>query len=155
MNRTTAVVVSILLALLSLTVGAQVYRWVDKDGKVQYSDQPPPSNVSKSESVKINSSSPSPAASAATAKAAEAEKGKAPDKSKASDADKAKQAAEQAKAAKQNEEFCRSARGQLRMLQEGGRIGTTSESGERALMSDEQIEAEKEKVQRQIAETCK
>ena len=34
--------VATLLALLALPCGAEVYRWVDKDGRVSYSDTPPP-----------------------------------------------------------------------------------------------------------------
>ena len=36
--------VAILLA--TATVAAQVYKWVDKDGKIQYSDTPPPATES-------------------------------------------------------------------------------------------------------------
>jgi glutaredoxin len=47
---------SFLLAVL-LCVGhvyaAQVYRWVDKSGHVQYSDQPPPADAKKAEQRKI------------------------------------------------------------------------------------------------------
>lgn len=151
MNRTTALVATILLALLSLTVGAQVYRWVDKDGKVQYSDQPPPPGAGKSDAMRINSSSPPASAAKASDKAAD--KAKPGDKGK--DAEKAKSAAEDAKIAKQNEENCRDTRAQLRTLQDGGRISTTNEKGEREFMSDEQMASEIARLQKLIAENCK
>ncbi len=44
----------IFLALLPLfagTVNGQVYKWVDQNGKTQYSDQPPPPGISKNEKL--------------------------------------------------------------------------------------------------------
>ena len=41
MNRI-ACILSLCLACASLLSQAQVYKWIDKDGKVQYSDSPPP-----------------------------------------------------------------------------------------------------------------
>lgn len=39
----------VLLVCASGVYASQVYRWVDKNGHVQYSDQPPPAGVKKSE----------------------------------------------------------------------------------------------------------
>lgn len=155
MNRTTALVATILLALLSLTVGAQVYRWVDKDGKVQYSDQPPPPGAAKAEATRINSASSSTAGAASTPAKAPDKAGKPADKGGASDGDAAKQAADKERQARETEEFCRGARAHLKTLQEGGRMTTTDANGERAVMSDEQMEAESAKLQKQIADNCK
>lgn len=153
MNRTTALVATIILALLSLTVGAQVYRWVDKDGKVQYSDQPPPPGAGKAEVTRINSSTPAtpPAAPAKPADKA-ADKGK--DASKVTDASKASDA-EKARQAKEREEYCVELRGTLRTLQDGGRISRNTPDGERANMSDEEIAAETQRVKGLLAERCK
>ncbi len=35
-------ILTVALALVCSSVQAQAYRWVDKDGKVRYSDVPPP-----------------------------------------------------------------------------------------------------------------
>jgi glutaredoxin len=49
-------IVLLLVALLSLSAHAQsVYRWVDKDGKVQYSDVPPPPDVKNVQTKKLGS----------------------------------------------------------------------------------------------------
>src|SRR5476649_1229647 len=38
--------VALALALCAaLAASAQMYKWVDSDGRVQYSDKPPPSNI--------------------------------------------------------------------------------------------------------------
>ena len=34
-----------LILLFSVTAQAQIYKWVDENGKTQYTDQPPPPNV--------------------------------------------------------------------------------------------------------------
>ncbi|MDX2219974.1 MAG: DUF4124 domain-containing protein [Burkholderiales bacterium] len=150
MNRTTALVATILLALLSLTVGAQVYRWVDKDGKVQYSDQPPPPGAGKSEVTRINSATPSATPAAATP-------AKAPEKAAAKvvNAEKAKSAADEAKAAKENEEYCNTSKSQLRIYEDGGRVKRMNSAGEQEIMSDEQMAAEADKLRKQIAQNCK
>jgi hypothetical protein len=48
----------LLAALLVLAVPAQsqVYKWVDEDGKVHYSDKPPPPSARKSERKRLGSS---------------------------------------------------------------------------------------------------
>ncbi|MBK9662821.1 MAG: DUF4124 domain-containing protein [Nitrosomonas sp.] len=33
------------MLLFSVTAQAQIYKWVDENGKTQYTDQPPPPNV--------------------------------------------------------------------------------------------------------------
>jgi glutaredoxin len=49
-----------LLSLLALSFSAAaqtLYKWVDKDGKVHYSDQPPPKEVKKVEQPRLRSGS--------------------------------------------------------------------------------------------------
>ena len=49
-------IVLLLAALVALGANAQsVYRWVDKDGKVQYSDVPPPPDVKNVQTKKLGS----------------------------------------------------------------------------------------------------
>ncbi len=51
----TASVILVLLALLAPVADAQtMYRWMDKDGKVHYSDQPPPKEIRKVEERRIS-----------------------------------------------------------------------------------------------------
>ena len=45
----------VLLLCATSVYASQVYRWVDKNGHVQYSDQPPPASVKKSEQRTIGS----------------------------------------------------------------------------------------------------
>jgi hypothetical protein len=153
MNRTTALVATILLALLSLTVGAQVYRWVDKDGKVQYSDQPPPPGAGKADVTKINSSTPS-AASTTGAPPKAPEKGKTPEKSKVESANAVKPE-EEARQKRETEEYCQGAKGELRQLQDGDRLAVTAPNGERRFIEDDERATRIQNLQKKIAEVCK
>ena len=40
--RPSTIVITLLAFALSAPVGAQLYKWVDKDGRISYSDTPPP-----------------------------------------------------------------------------------------------------------------
>lgn len=51
----------------SSVVAAEVYKWVDKDGKVHYSERKPPQAVEKVVDIRISSSPPSTVRPAATA----------------------------------------------------------------------------------------
>jgi len=51
---------ALFLILLSACAGVQAdhYRWVDADGKVNYSDQPPPANIKQVERIKATGGKP-------------------------------------------------------------------------------------------------
>src|SRR5450756_2004480 len=61
---------------VALPASAQMYKWVDSDGKVQYSDKPPPSNI-KTEKLR------EPARAASTPAASDAKGGTPKDAAKA------------------------------------------------------------------------
>lgn len=50
-----------ILALACIAAQADYYRWVDAQGKVHYSDQPPPANITQVERVKAAGGKPSEA----------------------------------------------------------------------------------------------
>lgn len=64
-------VLGLLLATLPPAHAQTAYRWVDKDGRVQYSDQPPPQDIKKFEERKIQANSGKGQQPYATRKAAE------------------------------------------------------------------------------------
>ena len=47
------VILAAALALWALPSPAQIHKWVDADGKVHFSDKPPPDSAKKSELVKV------------------------------------------------------------------------------------------------------
>ena len=134
-------------------VAAQQFRWVDKDGRVQYGDTPPPG-------VKATRLKPPPAGSAPAPSGAkkDGEKPLSPEaafrkrqEEKAAEDKKSAQASADAEAKRQN---CESARGQLRSIQAGQRISTTNAQGERVFLDDTQIAAERARAEQAVAANC-
>jgi hypothetical protein len=170
--------IAIAILLATATVAAQVYKWVDKDGKVQYSDQPPPADAKEVKSaprkVDIRSATGSAAAPAAPAPAAAAAPGKdapkasekdAPktladrnkdfEKRRKDEADSAKKADDEAKRAKANEERCDQATRYLRDLESGRPISSSDRDGNRKLLEDEERAKEMARARESMNQSCK
>ena len=151
----------ILLMLASTTAFAGLSKWVDADGKVHYSDQPPPANV-KAKTLRVTSEAAAPVSAsgvaAASAPAAsktiaerEAELKKA-QQAKKEAADKAAQEQARIDAEKAN---CAAVQQNLRALQEGVRMVEIDAKGERSYLDDEQRRQRIEKAQQDIKTYCK
>ena len=151
----------ILLMLASTTAFAGLSKWVDADGKVHYSDQPPPANV-KAKTLRVTSEAAAPVSAsgvaAASAPAApktiaerEAELRKV-QQAKKEAADKAAQEQGKIEAEKA---YCDAAQQNLRVLQEGMRMVEIDAKGERFYLDDEQRRQRIEKVQQDIKIYCK
>jgi len=150
------------LWLVSAPAMAQTYKWTDADGKIHYSDQPPPANVKEQVTVKPrkpSASAPNAApagndaspAKARTYVEQEAEFKKRQVETAEREAEEKKKAAEAAEK-KQN---CNQARAQLRSLQAGGRVTQTNAQGEREYMSDAQIGQAIESAKKSVDSWCK
>jgi hypothetical protein len=138
----------LLVALLPLAAGAQVYRWVDDKGQVHYTQVPPPG-------AKTRELAPPPPASAA------------PNQESLNqglqDAVKAEpkvreEAAKTAEAAAQREQQCRQAREQLAFMDSMGgrrRMTTTDEQGNMSRASDEQVSARRAELEALAASACR
>lgn len=153
-----------LLALI-LAVGAgaataqSIWKWRDKDGRVQVSDRPPPMEVPEKDILQrphAARAAPAPASDAASAPAAgidpalEAKRNKAAADQAA--AEKAKQAAEKAKRDQARAETCQRARNQLAALESGMRVGRMNDKGEREILDDQGRAAEIART-RQVADS--
>ncbi|HYN54213.1 MAG TPA: DUF4124 domain-containing protein [Methylotenera sp.] len=146
--------------ILPTLANAEIYKWKDKEGKVRYTDVPPPSNI-KQESL-YGKKIPKPttqaplrvvekdAASIANIqkqkdkeKAAIENPGVNPAMSKEEAAAKRAKEADAAKAEdeakKVKEENCKAAKANLKTHMVGGRLLKTNEKGEREYMSDADI----------------
>ena len=153
------VLLGLLLLLAAGSVGAQLYKWIDKDGKVRYGDTPPPGV--KSTSIKAPAPGAAPPASAkADPKGAKsgpltpAEQEQAFRKRQA-DAEKAAEKAEADNKAKaERAENCARARENLRTLQSGQRIARTNASGERYFLDEAQIAQEASQAQAAVQKVC-
>jgi len=161
----------ILLALVSMDVFAELNKWTDANGKVHYSDQPPPPNVKatilRTAPVTVNlsgasgvnasgvnaSGAPASSVPAATKTIAEAEmEFKKAQQAKKEAAEKA--AKEQAKA-EEIKNMCDRLRQNLMSLESGIRTPIFTASGERAYMDDTQRQQAIAKAQQEINSYCK
>jgi molecular chaperone GrpE (heat shock protein) len=149
MNRFVILALAV-AAAVALPAGAQLYKYVDKNGKTVYSDQPPPDVDSK----RVNVPAAGPANAPAAPKSA-VEREKENQKSRKEQAEKSKKADEDAARVAQNELRCTQLKGNYEMYVQGGKIQRTNDKGERELLSDAEIEAARERTRREMEEACK
>ena len=141
----------------------QLYKYTGPDGKVQYSDRPP-ADGQKAEKIAGRASTVSPGTPAAAA-GGDAAKSGAPKSPAEQEQDFRKRRLEaQEKASKDEklaegkraqDESCTALRTQLSGVQSGARIARINEKGEREFLEDNGIQQEIQRLQREIAATCK
>jgi Domain of unknown function (DUF4124) len=153
-------------ALGTTAVQAQVYKCLDPNGKVVYSQNPCPPNM-KRETMSRGGIPPAsavaPAAGADKAGKGDAAKG-GPRTPAEQEQDFRKRQQDQAKAEKEadkktaeaqaKEANCRIARQRLTQYEIGGRISQINDKGERYYMEDAQIEAEKARARADVSQFC-
>ncbi len=136
--------------------GAQLYKYVDKDGKTVYTDQPPVNAQAKT----INVPPPPPAPPAgskngnagnktATEKDKELQKGR--DQAK----EQQKKQEDAAKKEQLAQERCAQARTAFQQFEQGGRIIKYNENGERTYLDDKEMASGREKARQEMDEACK
>lgn len=148
---------TILLLLSSTAAFAALNKWVDGEGKVHYSDQPPPPNL-KSETLRTRpapaaEAPPSAAAPSATPSDAEREaelKRKQQAEKEAADRDALEQANREIERTN-----CENARQSLRSLEAGGRLAEYDASGEMRYVEDDERGQRIAKEQAAISRWCK
>jgi hypothetical protein len=137
------------LAMSAAPAVSAVYKYVDADGHVVYSDQPPPGNA-KSEIVKP----PPPPANPNAARELEDKQLAIKQQNKKREeeavaAEKARQLSERRR------EACTNALGQMKMLQQRNEnVFRVNEQGERVYLTDEMRRTEFERLQQIARENC-
>ena len=150
-----------LFAIASLGAAAaqaQVYKCLDSNGKVVYSQNPCPPNM-KRETMSRGGIPPASAVAPADASADKASKSPAEqeqayrkrqqDEAKAAKSAEQKTAEAQVKAAN-----CDNARKRLAQYEIGGRISQINDKGERYYMEDAQIETAKAQARADVSQFC-
>ena len=143
------VLLTCVLAVATLA-SAQLYKYVDKNGKTVYTDQPPPESDPKA--MRIPSSATGgapPPPKTAVEQDKELQKGR--DKVK----EEGKKADEKASQARAEEERCQGAKDAYAHYAAGGRISTVNAQGERVMLGDAEIEAERDRAKAKVDEFCK
>lgn len=149
---------------LALPADAQ-WKWRDGNGRVQYSDLPPPPTVADKDVLQRPNEAPrrvaAPAAAAASAASAPvlAVKAVEPEleakRRKAEEEKAAKDKAEEQRIAAAKADNCARARSQLRTLDDGIRIARTTAKGEREFLDDQARAQERQRTLDIIASDCK
>jgi len=148
MHPKSSIAIGILLALPLIASAQTMYKWVDQNGHVTYSDQPPIGAVRSKETISVPSSSPSGAAGQLNAQEAQFKK-------RQDDAQKAQAlAAKKEESERQKADNCSRARGELRGLRDNAPIARLTESGERVLLDAGAREAEGKRLETYIEENC-
>lgn len=153
--------VALTAALAAFPASAETYKWTDADGKVHYSDQPPPPNVKQQTTVTPRKST-APGATAPTKTDAQPAKAKTYVEQEAEFRKRQVESAEREAADKkkadeiaERKRNCEQVRVQLKGLQAGGRVTQTNAQGEREYMSDAQIAQEIDRLKKAETGLCK
>lgn len=154
--------------LASSAAHAIQWKWRDADGRVQYSDRPPPAYVADKDiltrpAAVIRAAATPPASEASTPGTAAVRPpvGKASDpeleakKRKADEEKEAKRKVEEAKVAKTKAQDCERARGYQRTLDDGIRIARTKPNGEREVLDDQGRAQESARNKQVLDAACK
>ncbi len=140
---------------LPMVANAQVYKWADKNGKVHYTDTPPPSNVKtkmlgKEKTKPVVNTTSSPSEEVARDKF---EEEAAKLRQRNAEIEKNNKREQEAQA-KLDVENCAAARANYQTYAQGGRIYRTLENGEREYLSDDGLDTGKRDAQNEIDEYC-
>lgn len=164
MKHTSRLLLVALLGAAMATPSIAQWKWRDKDGRVQYSDRPPPPGVaendvlSKPAGARVVAPAPAgltPAASAAPQPAVRASDPQLEAKKKQQEQEEsAKRKAEEEKVAKAKAENCQRAKSYQRTLDDGIRIARTNDKGEREILDDAARAKEAERNRQVIASDC-
>lgn len=163
------IALALTLCMAALPAAAQTqWKWRGANGKVQYSDRPPPAEVAEKDILgrpagarrpEVQEVPASAASAAAATAAAPARKASDPAlearRREAELAEKAKQKAEEERLEKQRAENCARARSYAKSLQDGLRISRTNDKGENELLSEAQRAQEVARTQQVMASDCK
>lgn len=143
----------VLLLAMAPLASAEMYKYVDKDGKTVFTDQPPPNT--KTETLNVPKTFPAPAPGVAGGNKSAVERDKELEKGRQLALEKQKKADEAAHKAELAEERCTQARTAYRQFSDGGRLSKYNEKGERVYLGDAEIEAERERARHDMEEACR
>lgn len=150
--------------IAALPVAAQqLYKYVGPDGKVQYSDRPPPDGrkAEKVTSSRLSSVPGAPVAAAntdaakASAPKTPAEQDQAFRQRRLEQDEKAKKDDKLAQEQQMKADSCANARRELAGMQSGARVARLNEKGERVFLDDAGTQNEVARMEREIAAGCK
>ena len=143
-------IITILLCMfMSAAFAQQVYKWVDKDGHVHYSQMPPANKSDHAKSIDVTPQASDPAGVAAAQNLEQ--QMQARDKQAATEQQQADAAARK-KA--QQQQRCAALKEELQILEQSGPVATVDASGKRTYLSDAQHTQKEQQLQSVINQQC-
>jgi hypothetical protein len=140
------------LLLVCFNAHAGLNKWVDADGKVHYSDSPPPDVTTQS--VRNISGKEQADAPVSYSPKSVAEREAEYKKAKQEKEEASKKKIEQEANAEAKKQSCAAARENLRVLESGIRVSTQDENGERTYLDDSAREQRIEEANKAISSNC-
>lgn len=165
-----SLVLGLILTFAVAVPAVAQWKWKDKDGRMQYSDVPPPSGVKDSDilqrpsaarrattvAVPVAASAASAGERSATAPTvAKVDPELEARRKKTEELELAKKKEEEQKIAAARKDNCSQARSYMKTLDEGIRISRTNANGEREVLDDAGRAAEVKRTQTAIDSNCK
>lgn len=159
------ITIGLVASVMSVTgtiASAEVYKWVDKDGKVHYSDQPTTADAKKLKaktrdaatvSKPAGNANNSAGASKAPATIADQEMEFRKRRMEKEEAEKKAQVAEQD--AKHKQAYCNDLRGELKSYEDGVRFVRYNDKGEKIFLDDAERAKSKARAQASFNKECK
>jgi hypothetical protein len=155
MNRTLALLLFLCVFAFGGAANAQLYKWVDKDGKTRYGDTPPP-GAKKSEIKAPPPGAPAPTAASKDGKPlTPAQQEQEFRKRQAKDRDVAEKSETERQESATKTRACEQSREALRTLQSGQRVARTDAKGERFFLDETQVAEEVARATQTVQQTCK
>lgn len=145
-------------ALFAMPASAQLYKWTDANGRVQYSDKPPTGQKAQTltrSSISTVPGSGGTAGDGGAAPKSTAEQEQEFRKRRAEQEEAQKKAQKVAEEQSSKQANCLQAQRQLAGLQAGGRVATFDEKGERRFLDDADVQQEIAKSQAAVARWCR
>ena len=143
----------IVLSLTGLNAHAGMVKWVDAEGKVHYSDSPPP-EVTSAQSVRNFSGTGQQEAPASYSPKTVAEREAEMKKARKEKDEAAQSKAQQDAIAENRKRNCVIARENVRTLEESSRVVTYDSNGERTYLDDAAREKRLEEARKTASDNC-
>jgi len=143
------------LLLTSTCAFAAITKWVDSDGQVHYSDQPPPPNTQQKTLRSDDNTQVSQNASGVAAPKTIAEREAELKKAQLAKKEAADKAAEKQAVTDAQQANCTSAQHNLATLQSGVRVAEVNAKGEPVYLDDNEREKRIAKAQNDVSTYCK
>lgn len=140
-----------LMVLFSITAHAQIYKWVDENGKTQYTDQPPPTAAKEGQRLQIKSAPMTGGHASGKSGNLSEERLEFDKRQQQKREEESKQQAQ----AGENKKKCIDAQGQLRIYTDSPRLTVPDGAGGITYVDDEMRQKKIAEANKAIAEFCK